>query len=117
MHFTTIQRAMCNILPDLVLYLFTFICSPLNNLFIQIKSYFTKCLDFIKLCTHDFSSVTFAKLSTNLVYNSIFVLHYDYIFCHLLFFIKMKLSIFSRLCLTHKRVTIRLTHRSIEILH
>ncbi len=30
-YFTTIQRAMCNILPDLVLHLFTFICSPLNN--------------------------------------------------------------------------------------
>ncbi len=64
MYFTTIQRAMCNILPDLVLHIFTFICSPLNNVISQ-------CLDFIKLCTHDFSRITFAaKLSTNRVYNS-----------------------------------------------
>ncbi len=61
-------------------------------------------LDFIKLlCTRDFSRVTFAaELSTNLVYNSIFVIDYDYIFFHLLFFIKIKLSICSRLFLTHK---------------
>ncbi len=57
--------------------------------------YFTKCLDFIKLlCTHDFSRVSFAaELSNNLVYNNIFVIDYDYLFFHLLFFIKMKLSI------------------------
>ncbi len=77
MYFTTMQRAMCNILPDLVLHIFTFICSPLN-------SYFTKCLDFIKLCTHDFSRITFAaKLSTNLVYNSIFVIDYEWACLHL----------------------------------
>ncbi len=82
--------------PDSVLHLFTFICSPLN------KCYFTKCSYFIKLCTHDFSRITFAaELSTNLVYNSIFVIDYDYIFFHLFFF-KIKLSIFSRLCLTQK---------------
>ncbi len=45
-----------------------------------------------------------AELSTNLIYNSIFVIDYDYIFFHLLFFIKMKLSICSRLCLTQKSV-------------
>ncbi len=71
MYFTTMQRAMCNILPGLVLHIFTFICST--------KCYFTKCLDFIKLCTHDFSRITFAaKLSTNLVYNSIFVIDYEW---------------------------------------
>ncbi len=67
---------MCNILPGLVQHLFAFICSPLNI-------FFTKSLDFIKLCTivHDFSRVTFAtELSTNLVYNSIFVIDYDYIY-------------------------------------
>ncbi len=52
------------------------------------------------MCTHDFSRITFAaELSTNLVYNSIFVIDYDYIFFHIFFF-KIKLSIFSRLCLT-----------------
>ncbi len=29
--FSWIQRAMCKIVPDLVLHLLTFICSPLNN--------------------------------------------------------------------------------------
>ncbi len=57
-----------------------------------------------------------AQPYTNLVYNSI-LSDYDYIFFHLLFFIKMKLSIFSRLCLTLKRVMIRSPHRGIEILH
>ncbi len=76
MYFTKMQRAMCNILPDLVLHIFTFICSPLN-------SYFTKCLDFIKLCTHDFSRITFAaKLFTNLVYNIIFVIDYEWVCLH-----------------------------------
>ncbi len=87
---------MCNILPDVVLYIFTFICSPLNNV-ISLR------LHFIKLCTRDFSRITFAaKLSTNLVYNSIFVIVYD-IFDIIYFFIKkMKLSVFSRLCVTQK---------------
>ncbi len=41
-------------------------------------------LDFIKLCTHDFSRITFAaKLSTNLVYNSIFVIDYEWACLHL----------------------------------
>ncbi len=56
MYFTTIQRAMYNILPDLVQHLFTFICSPLSNFCL----FFSQSLDFIKLCTHDFSRVTFA---------------------------------------------------------
>ncbi len=48
------------------IYIYIYIC------------YFTKCLDFMKLCTHDFSRITFAaKLSTNLVYNSIFVIDYE----------------------------------------
>ncbi len=48
---------------------------------------FSLILDFIKLCTHDFSGVTFAtELSTYLVYKSIFVIDYNYIFIHLLFF-------------------------------
>ncbi len=67
---------MCNILPDLVLHLLTFICSPLNN----VDS--PKCLDFIKLVwmwTHDFSRASFAvDLSANLVQNSICVIDYDY---------------------------------------
>ncbi len=68
MYFTIIQRAMWNILPDLVLHL-TFICSPLNNVVS------------LNVCTHDFSRVSFAaELSTNLVYNSIFVIDDDYIF-------------------------------------
>ncbi len=71
MNFTTIQKAMCNILPDLVQHLLTFICLPLNY-----GLFFTKSLEFIKLlCTHDFSRVTFAtELSTNLVYNGTFVI-------------------------------------------
>ncbi len=65
-------------------------------------------LDFIQLlCTHDFSRVTFAKeLSTNLVYKSIFVIDYNYISINLL-------SIFSRLCVKHKRVMSRSTHTEI----
>ncbi len=63
------------------------------------------------MCTHDFSIVTFAtELSTNLVYNSICHRLWLYIYFHLLFFFIMKLSIFSRLCVTHKRVMIRSTH-------
>ncbi len=43
--------------------------------------YLSLILDFIKLCIHDFSWVTFAtELSTNLVYKSIFVIDYYYIF-------------------------------------
>ncbi len=81
-------------LPDLVLHVFTFLCSPIIILI----------LDFIKLlCTHDFSRVTFAtELSTNLVYISIFVIDYYYLFIHLLFFFTVKLSIFNRLCVKHK---------------
>ncbi len=46
---------MCNILPDLVQFYLV-----------------------IKLCTRDFSRINFAaKLSTNLVYNSIFVIDYE----------------------------------------
>ncbi len=46
---------MCNILPDLVQFYLV-----------------------IKLCTHDFSRINLAaKLSTNLVYNSIFVIDYE----------------------------------------
>ncbi len=56
------------------------------------------------MCTHDFSRVTFAtELPTNLVYNSIFVIDYNYICIHLLFFFTIKLSIFSRLCVTQKK--------------
>ncbi len=63
---------MCNILPDLVQHLLTFICLPLNYGGV----FFTKSLEFIKLlCTHDFSRVTFAtELSTNLVYNGTLVI-------------------------------------------
>ncbi len=58
--------------------------------------------DFIKLCTHDFSRVNFAtELSPYLLYKSIFVIYYNYIFIHLLFFCTVKLSIFNRLCVKH----------------
>ncbi len=76
---------------------------------------FSLILDFIKLlCIHDFSRVTFAtELSTNLVYKSIFVIDYNYISIHLLFFFTVKLSIFSRLCVKHKRVMSRSTHTEV----
>ncbi len=76
---------------------------------------FSLILDFIKLlCIHDFSRVTFAtELSTNLVYKSIFVTDYNYISIHLLFFFTVKLSIFSRLCVKHKRVMSRSTHTEV----
>ncbi len=55
MYFTTIQRAIYHFLPNLVLHLFTFLCSPII--------FFPLILDF--------SWVTFATdLSTNLVYKS-----------------------------------------------
>ncbi len=31
MYFTTIQRAIYNVLPDLILHLFTFLCSPITT--------------------------------------------------------------------------------------
>ncbi len=110
MYFTTIQRAIYHFLPDLVLHLFTFLCSP-------IIIFFTN-LNFIKwLCTHDFSRVTFAtELSTNLVYKYFFI-DYNYISINLLFFFTVKLSIFSRLCVKQKRAMSRSTHRDKEILH
>ncbi len=81
--------------------------------------FFSLILDFIKLlCTHDFSRVTFAtELSTNLVYKSFFVIDYNYISINLLFFFTVKLSIFSQLCVKHKRVMNRSTHCDIEIIH
>ncbi len=107
MYFTTIQRAIYHFLPDIVLHLLTFLCSPIIS--------FSLIIDFIKLlCTHDFSRVTFStELSINLVYKSIFVKDYNYIFTHLLFFFTVKLSIFSRLCVKHKRVMSRSTHTEI----
>ncbi len=72
---------------------------------------FSLILDCIKLCTHYFSGVNFAtELSTYLVYKSIFVIDYYYIFMHLFFFFTVKLSIFSRLCAKQKRVMSRSTH-------
>ncbi len=110
MYFTTMHRSMYIIL-HLVLHLFTFICSPINICFSLI-------LDFIKLCTHDFSRVNFAaELSTNLVYKSIFVIDYNYIFIYLLFFFTVKLSVFSRLCVKHKRVISRSTYTEIYKLY
>ncbi len=79
---------------------------------------FALILDFIKLCTHDFFWVTFATvLSTNLVYKSIFVIDYYYMFIHLLFFFTVKLSIFSKLCVKQKNDEQVNTHLGIEILH
>ncbi len=59
--------------PDSVLHLLHFLCSPII--------FFSLILDFIKLlCSHDFSRVTFAtELSTNIVYKSSFVIDYNYI--------------------------------------
>ncbi len=63
--------------------------------------FFSQMFYFYK--THDFSRVTFAtELSANLIYNSIFVIDYNSICIHLLIFFTIKLSIFSRLCVTHK---------------
>ncbi len=60
---------------------------------------------FDKIVHSWFSRATFAtELSTYLVYKSIFVIYYYYIFIHLLFFFTVELSIFSRLCVNHKRV-------------
>ncbi len=66
---------MRDILPDLVIHLSLLIVNKNVSLgFIQI------------LCTHDFSRVSFAaELSTKLVYNSVFVKDYDYIFIYLLY--------------------------------
>ncbi len=108
MYFTTIQRSIyIYFFPDLVLHLFTFLCSS--------KIVVLLILDFIQLlCTRDFSRVTFATdLPTNLVYKSIFVIDYNYISIHLLFFFTVKLSIFSRLSLKHKREMNRSTHTEI----
>ncbi len=110
MYFTTIQRAIYNFVPDLVLHLFTFLYSSIII--------FSQILDFIKLCTHDFSRVNFStELSNKLVYKSNFFLDYNYIYIHLLFFFTVKLSIFSRLCVKHKSDEQVNTHQDIEILH
>ncbi len=79
------------------------------------NTFFSLILDLIKLlCTPDFSIVTFTtELSTNLVYKSIFIIDYNYIFIHLLFFFTVKLSIFSKLCVKYKRVMSRSTHTEI----
>ncbi len=42
-----------------------------------------------------------------------FVIDYNYIFINLLFFFTVKLSMFSRLCVKHKRVMSRSTHTEI----
>ncbi len=80
MYFTTIQRAIYNYFTR---------CSPTRIHFSLFPNNFSLILDFIKLLyTHNLSWVTFAtELSTNLVYKSIFVIDYYYIFIHLLFFI------------------------------
>ncbi len=102
MYFTTLQRAIyfTRFSPTLIHFsLFR------NNVFSQI-------LDFVNLLrTLDFSRVNFAtELSTNLVYISIFVIDFNYISIHLLFFFTVKLSIFNRLCVKHKRVMNKSTH-------
>ncbi len=84
------------IILDLVLHLFAFICSTLNNVF-----FFPMNFRFYKIIV--IYRVTFAtELSTNLDYNSIFVIDYNYICINLLFFFTIKLSIFSRLCVKKK---------------
>ncbi len=66
-----------------------------------------------------FFRINFAtELSTNLIYTSIFVIDYNYISIHLLFLFTVKLSIFSRLCVKHKRVDEQVNiHWNIKILH
>ncbi len=63
--------------------------------------------------------LTFAtELSTKLVYKSIFVIDYNYISNHLLFFFTEKLSIFSRLCVNTQNNDEHVnTHWDLEILH
>ncbi len=72
--------------PDLVVHLFTFIWK--KNL----------SLGFIKLfCTHDFSGVSFAaELSTTIVYNSVFVKYYDFIYIYVYVFKKKQSKFISQ---------------------
>ncbi len=50
--------------------------APLYRFFFPLKVFF-----YLLLCTHDLSRVNLAtELSTNLVYNSIFVIDYNYIY-------------------------------------
>ncbi len=71
MYFTAIQRVMYIIL-HLVLHLFKFICSQIKVLF------FLQILDLLNCALLIFFRVTFAtKLSTNVVYISIFVIDYN----------------------------------------
>ncbi len=96
-------------LPDLVLHLFLYLVTPY-------KCFFTHFW-FYKMIVNSwfFSKVTFAsELSSNLVYKSVFVIDYNYIFINLLFFFTVKLSIFCRLCVKHKRVMSRSTHTEVE---
>ncbi len=110
MYSSTIQRAIYNVLPYLVLHLFTFLCFPIH--------FFPHILDFIKLlCTHDFSRVAFSTELTKLGYKSNFFIDYNYISIHLLFFFTVNLSIFSRLCVKHKRAMSRSTHMEIYKLY
>ncbi len=112
MYFTTIQRL---IYIYIYIYLFIRFSATLIPFSLFPNKKKSNILDFIQLmCTHDFSRVTFAtELSTNLVYKSIFVIDYNYIFINLLFFFTVKLSIFSRLFVKHKRVMSRSTHTEI----
>ncbi len=108
MYFTTIQGA-------IYIYFFTRFSPTLIHFSLFPNIFFSLILDFIKLlCPRDFSRVSFAtELSANVVYKSIFVIDYNYISIHLLFFFTVKLSIFSRLCVKHKRVMSRSTHTEI----
>ncbi len=104
MYFTTIQRA---------IYIFTRFSPSLIHFSLFPNKKKSTNFRFYKIIMH-FSRVTFAtELSTNLVYKSIFVIDYNYISIHLLFFFTVKLSIFSRLCVKHKRVMSRSTHTEI----
>ncbi len=110
MYFTTIQRAIYNFVPDLVLHLFTVSLFPNNYFFTNFRFY--------KIVHSDFSRVNFStELSNKLVYKSNFFIDYNYIYIHLLFFFTVKLSIFSRLCVKHKSDEQVNTHQDIEILH
>ncbi len=106
MYFTTIQR----VIYIYIYFFFTRFSLTLIHLSLFTNIFFSpQILDFIKLCTHDFSRVTFAiELSTNLVYKSNFFIDYNYLSIHLLFFF-----IFSRLYVKHKTVMSRSTHTEI----
>ncbi len=105
-------RAMYKDVQEQYIFFFTRFSPTLIHFSLFCNNVFALILDFVNLLhTLDFSRVNFAtELSTNLVYISIFVIDFNYISIHLLFFFTVKLSIFSRLCVKYKRVMNKSTH-------